>query len=161
MTASATLIILMAVLYAVGVYVLLERSLTRVLIGLMLIGNATNLLLLLMSGRNGEAPILGDGVDPADFADPMPQALILTAIVINFGVTAFLLALIYRSWFLARLGDQADALVTEHEDDAELADAVFTETEGDDDAIQEVLDASEDGHDDHDQHDDAAEGARA
>lgn len=143
MTASAPLIIVMAVMYASGVYVLLERSLTRVLIGFMLIGNATNLLILIMSGRSGEPPIIMDGVDQADFADPLPQALILTAIVINFGVTAFLLALIYRSWWLARLGDQGDTLVLEHEEDAGLAEEVFSEASEDDDALHDVLDASE------------------
>lgn len=143
MSASAPLIIAMAVMYAAGVYVLLERSLTRVLIGFMLIGNATNLLILLMSGRAGVAPIIADGVDQADFADPLPQALILTAIVINFGVTAFLLALIYRSWWLARLGDQGDTLVLEHEEDAGLAEEVFSEASEDDDALHEALDASE------------------
>ena len=115
MSTSLTLVVVMAVLYAAGVYVLLERSLTRVLIGLLLIGNATNLLILIMSGRAGNAPIVEDGVDPATFADPLPQALILTAIVINFGVTAFLLALLYRSWWLARLGDQGDTLVRERQ----------------------------------------------
>lgn len=143
MSASASLILLMAVMYAAGVYVLLERSLTRVLIGFMLVGNATNLLILIMSGRAGLPPIVGDGVDPAEFADPLPQALILTAIVINFGVTAFLLALIYRSWWLARLGDQGDTLVLEHEEDAGLAEEVFSETSEDDDALHEALDASE------------------
>src|SRR5690606_9407529 len=116
MSASITLIVVMAVMYAAGVYVLLERSLTRVLIGFMLIGNATNLLILIMSGRAGQAPLMSESADPSTFADPLPQALILTAIVINFGVTAFLLALIYRSWWLARLGDQGDTVVLEHEE---------------------------------------------
>src|SRR5690606_14223800 len=116
MSTSLSLIVLMAVMYAAGVYVVLERSLTRVLIGFLLIGNATNLLILTMSGRSGDAPFVADDAGPAKFADPLPQFMILTAIVINFGVTAFLLALIYRSWWLAQLGDRADAVVTEHED---------------------------------------------
>lgn len=143
MSASITLIVVMAVMYAAGVYVLLERSLTRVLIGFMLIGNATNLLILIMSGRAGQAPLMSESADPSTFADPLPQALILTAIVINFGVTAFLLALIYRSWWLARLGDQGDTVVLEHEEDAGLAEEVFSETSEDDDALHEALDASE------------------
>jgi len=143
MSASLVLVVLMAVLYASGVYVLLERSLTRVLIGLLLIGNATNLLILIMSGRAGKAPIVEDGVDPSTFADPLPQALILTAIVINFGVTAFLLALIYRSWWLARLGDQGDTLVREHEDDALLAGEMFFSASADADAIAEAVGASD------------------
>ncbi len=143
MSASLSLIVVMAVMYAAGVYVLLERSLTRVLIGFMLMGNATNLLILIMSGRAGDAPMMSDDADPSTFADPLPQALILTAIVINFGVTAFLLALIYRSWWLARLGDQGDTVVLEHEEDAGLAEEVFSETSEDDDALHEALDASE------------------
>ena len=143
MSASAPLIILMAILYASGVYVLLERSLTRVLIGFLLIGNATNLLILIMSGRSGDAPIWVDGADQSAFADPLPQALILTAIVINFGVTAFLLALIYRSWWLAQLGDQGDQLVLEHEEDATLSDEVFSSVSDDDDALLEALGASD------------------
>jgi len=143
MSASLTLIIVMAVLYAAGVYVLLERSLTRVIIGLMLIGNATNLLILIMSGRSGRAPIMEDGVDPATFSDPLPQALILTAIVINFGVTAFLLALLYRSWWLARLGDQGDTLVREHEEDRELAGEIFVSASAEGEAIVEAVGASD------------------
>ena len=98
MTASLTLIILMAVLYAVGITVMLERSLTRVLIGFMLVGNATNLLILLVSGPDGSAPIVTGTASDEAMADPVPQVLMLTAIVINFGITAFVLALIYRSW---------------------------------------------------------------
>lgn len=143
MSTSLVLIVVMAVMYASGVYVLLERSLTRVLVGFLLIGNATNLLILLTSGRAGRAPIWGRGVEPDQFADPLPQALILTAIVINFGVTAFLLALIYRSWWLARLGDQGDQLVLEHEEDKSLSEEVFSSASEDDDALNEALDASD------------------
>ncbi|GMA36718.1 Na(+)/H(+) antiporter subunit C [Demequina litorisediminis] len=143
MSASLSLVVVMAVLYAAGVYVLLERSLTRVLIGFLLIGNATNLLILIMSGRAGDAPFMTDDADPSTFADPLPQALILTAIVINFGVTAFLLALIYRSWWLARLGDSGDSLVTEHDDDDALVDEVFESSSDDDDAVAQALGAGE------------------
>lgn len=143
MTASLTLILLMAVLYAVGVTVMLERSLTRVLIGFMLVGNATNLLILLVSGPNGAAPIVtGTATDEA-MADPVPQVLMLTAIVINFGITAFLLALIYRSWWLAQLGDQGDVVPDQHIGDTEAAtEAAFDAVDLDDAAIQQVLDAS-------------------
>lgn len=143
MSTSLSLIVLMAVMYAAGVYVVLERSLTRVLIGFLLIGNATNLLILIMGGRSGDPAFMTDGTDPADFADPLPQFMILTAIVINFGVTAFLLALIYRSWWLAQLGDRADAVVTEHEDDVIAAERVFATTSDDEDAVMEALDASD------------------
>jgi multicomponent Na+:H+ antiporter subunit C len=88
-------------LYAAGVYLLLDRSLTRVLLGFLLLGNATNVLLLSAGGAAGPAPILGLA-DPGEMSDPLPQALILTAIVITFGVTAFVLAMIHRSWRLIR-----------------------------------------------------------
>jgi multisubunit Na+/H+ antiporter MnhC subunit len=113
MSASLTLVVVMGILYAAGVYLLLERSMTRVLLGFLLVGNATNLLILVVSGRSGAAPFFGDG-DASPLADPLPQAFVLTSIVITFGVSAFLLALIYRSWRLAHL----DVVV----DDAEDAD---------------------------------------
>jgi len=80
-----------------GVYLLLERSLSRVLVGVVLMGNGVNLLLLQSGGAAGPAPIVGDAGGP-DITDPLPQALILTAIVITLGTTAFLLAMAYRSW---------------------------------------------------------------
>jgi multicomponent Na+:H+ antiporter subunit C len=119
-TVSLALLIAMAVLYACGIYLLLERSVTRVLLGFLLIGNATNLLLLIMAGGAGVAPIVADGVDAEQMLDPLPQALILTAIVITFGVSAFLLALIYRSWRLAKrdrlMDDEADVALRSGED---------------------------------------------
>ena len=56
MSASLVLIVVMAALYACGIYLMLERSMTRVLLGFLLVGNATNILILTMSGRSGEAP---------------------------------------------------------------------------------------------------------
>lgn len=114
MNASLVLVAIIVVLYASAVYLMLERSLTRVIIGFLLAGNATNLLLLVMAGRAGVAPIVAeevaDRVPPEQMTDPLPQALILTAIVITFGVTAFLLALLYRSWRVgsAEISDDAD-----------------------------------------------------
>lgn len=108
MSVSLVLIVAMAVLYACGVYLMLERSVTRVLLGFLLVGNATNLLLLVMAGPAGLAPIYTEGVDAEEMTDPLPQALILTAIVITFAVSAFLLALIYRSWRLAARDDVED-----------------------------------------------------
>ena len=98
----------MAAMYACGIYLLLERSMTRVLLGFLLVGNATNLLILITAGTFGRAPIVADGVAPEDMTDPLPEALILTAIVITFGVSAFLMALIYRSWKLARQDNVQD-----------------------------------------------------
>jgi multicomponent Na+:H+ antiporter subunit C len=98
----------MGVLYAVGVYLLLERSLTRVLLGLMLLTNGTNLLILHAGGAAGSAPLYGGSIAAEDYSDPLPQALILTAIVISLAVTAFLLGMIYRSWVLGRRDEIQD-----------------------------------------------------
>ncbi|MET8349367.1 MULTISPECIES: Na(+)/H(+) antiporter subunit C [unclassified Micromonospora] len=92
------LVLAVGVLVGCGVILLLERSLTRILLGVILLGNGVNLLILL-GGRSGGAPIVGTG--PVDrMSDPLPQAMVLTSIVITFGLTAFLLAVAYRSWYL-------------------------------------------------------------
>lgn len=111
MTPTIVLPVMIGGLYTAGVYLLLDRSLTRVVLGFLLLGNATNLLLLSTGGPAGLAPILGYS-DPERISDPLPQALILTAIVITFGVSAFLLAIIHRSWRLAR----NEAVGTDEED---------------------------------------------
>ncbi len=82
-----------------GVYLLLERSLTRVLIGVLMLGNGVNLLFLIAGGSAHRAPIIGGHGDAA-MSDPLPQALVLTAIVISLATTAFVLAMAYRSWQL-------------------------------------------------------------
>ncbi|WP_353814755.1 NADH-quinone oxidoreductase subunit K [Agromyces sp. SYSU T00266] len=148
MTASLTLVIVAAVLFGTGITVMLERSLTRVLIGFLLVGNGVNLFMFIMAGTPGLAPILGDGVDPDAISDPLPQAFVLTAIVINLGITAFMLALIYRSWWLAQLGERGDLIVDEDEmaEDAEETADLYRSSEEDDRAVQAVLEASdEDG----------------
>lgn len=132
MDVSLTLIIIMAVLFACGVYAMLERSLTRVLIGFLLLGNATNLLLLIVMGVPGNAPFYGED---GEISDPLPQALTLTAIVITFAVSAFLLALIYRSWQLG----QADIVA---DDEADIA--LRERTDAEEDLIDdEALEADE------------------
>ena len=112
MTVSLLLLVGMVVLFACGVALLLERSLTRMLLGFILVGNATNILVFFMSGAFGAAPLYDPDLEPGDYSDPLPQAFILTAIVITFGVTAFFLALIYRAWRLA----QADVVEDDVED---------------------------------------------
>ncbi|GAB3193905.1 Na(+)/H(+) antiporter subunit C [Nesterenkonia suensis] len=108
MTLNLTLLVLMGVMFAVGIYLLLERSLTRVLLGIILISNGVNLLLLQSGGRAGDSPLVVDGDVGADFFDPLPQALLLTAIVIAFALVSLMLALIYRSWVLARQDEVSD-----------------------------------------------------
>ena len=100
MEPSITLLVAVGVLASAGTYMLLERSLVRVLLGVLLMGNAVNLLLLSASGPAGGAPLVGV-TELEDMSDPLPQALILTAIVITLGATAFLLALAYRAWQLS------------------------------------------------------------
>ena len=105
-----------AVLFGVGTYLVLQRSLTRIIIGASLLAHGANLLLLLAGGRAGSPPVidgrdpavLADGVTPGAVADPLPQALALTAIVISFGVTAFLLTLAYRRFGLERTDEVED-----------------------------------------------------
>jgi len=136
---SLVLVIVMAVLFACGVYAMLERSLTRVLIGFLLLGNAANLLLLVVMGVPGRAPFYdGGATDAADMSDALPQALTLTAIVITFGISAFLLALIYRSWQLGQADtviDDADDLALRARTSAEAEDAMDEESRSDDEDV--------------------------
>src|SRR3954447_22497567 len=108
MSPNIVLVVTIGVLFAAGVYLLLERSLSRVLIGVILIGNGANLLFLVAGGAAGRAPIVGSGDGP--MSDPLPQAMVLTAIVITLGMTAFLLALAYRSWQLHHHDEVQDDL---------------------------------------------------
>jgi multicomponent Na+:H+ antiporter subunit C len=88
-------------LYAAGLYLMMRRSLLRLVLGLALLAHAANLLIFTVAGlTRGNAPIAvaGASAPAAPFADPVPQALILTAIVIGFGVQAFALVLIRRAW---------------------------------------------------------------
>lgn len=110
MTGNLTLALVIGVLYTVGTYLLLQRTLTRVVIGLALLGHGANLLLLQAGGPAGAVPFIGrtDGPVGQGTADPLPQAMVLTAIVITFGVSAFLLALAYRSWVLTQQDEVQD-----------------------------------------------------
>ncbi|MFI2233305.1 Na(+)/H(+) antiporter subunit C [Nocardia testacea] len=101
MSANLTLLIVVGVLVACGVYLLLERTVTKMLLGILLFSNAVNLLILTMGGPDGAPPIQGaDDIEHTLMADPLAQALVLTAIVITMGVSAFVLALAYRSYIL-------------------------------------------------------------
>lgn len=85
------------VLFATGTYLTLTRSLLRVVLGTALLGHGSYLLILTMGGlKTGAPPIVTPGVTA--YTDPLPQALILTAIVIGFAVTAFVLVLAYRAY---------------------------------------------------------------
>lgn len=101
MSPSLTLAVLCGVLFGTGTVLLLSRALVRALLGVLLMGNGANLLYILASGRAGEAPLVQGMTDPvigADgISDPLPQAMVLTAIVITLAVTAFTLALAHRA----------------------------------------------------------------
>ena len=131
MTVDLALLLAMGVMFAGGIYLVLERTLTRILLGIMLINNGAIMLLFLSSGGTGLAPLFVRGRDPHEYADTLPQALILTAIVIGFAVVAFLTAMIYRSWLLVREDevevDAEDVKIArmpawDAEDDAELVE---------------------------------------
>jgi multicomponent Na+:H+ antiporter subunit C len=140
MTVDITLIVLMAVFFAAGIYLLLERSLTRVLLGLILLGNGANILLLSMSGGGGKSPLYVSGTPAEDYTDSLPQALILTAIVITFAVTAFMLGIIYRSWVLGRRDD-----VQDDPEDRRVADQPSYDYEDDADIAADTTEFSDDG----------------
>ncbi len=134
---SVLLALTAAILFGLGTWLLLQRRLTRIVIGLGLIGHGTNILLLTSGGGGGIPPIVDSG-DKEDFADPLPQALVLTAIVITFGVTAFLLAMAYRSWQLTHddvvADDFEDRLIRNARRDSDVADVEAADLERESDS---------------------------
>ncbi|MFD4457306.1 Na(+)/H(+) antiporter subunit C [Nocardia sp. NPDC058480] len=109
MTANLTVLVTIGVLTACGVYLLLERVVSKMLLGMILLGNAVNLLILTMGGPDGKPPILGSSdTSPDGMADPLAQAMVLTAIVITMGLAAFVLALAYRAYMLTTTEDVAN-----------------------------------------------------
>lgn len=112
-------IILIGVLYGGGVYMLLRRSMVKLIIGIMLLGNGANLLIFLL-GRitKGKPPVIDQvsRVFTDIYADPIPQALILTAIVISFGLQSFAIVLLKRVYALVNSDDLDDLNTPEEED---------------------------------------------
>ncbi|MBO8197962.1 Na(+)/H(+) antiporter subunit C [Streptomyces sp. A73] len=98
MTGTVALVGCGGVLFSCGTALLLARPLTRILLGAVLIGNGVNLLVLATSGPQGNAALLYPGTARETIADPLPQAFILTAIVITLALTAFLATMAYRAW---------------------------------------------------------------
>jgi len=95
------LALLFGVLLASAIYLLLARSLARVIIGLLLLGNAANIAIIASGRILGTAPPLvqaGASALVEDASNPLPQALVLTAIVISFGLTAFIMVLAWAVW---------------------------------------------------------------
>ncbi len=118
-----------AVLFAVGSYLLMERSLTRVALGVGVIGNGVNVLIIASGSEPGEAPIIGrEGV----LTDPLPQALVLTAIVIGFALLTFLMTLAWRNWTITGNDevedDVEDRMITRRAEQTEkLGDVSYSE----------------------------------
>jgi multicomponent Na+:H+ antiporter subunit C len=107
---EALLVALVGVFIATGTYLMLSRALVRLLLGVVVLGNGINLLIF-VAGRLTRAvpPIVpkGDSLPAADFANPLPQALILTAIVIGFAIFAFFAVLALRT-YQSMDGDNTD-----------------------------------------------------
>ena len=133
MEANLFLLIGAGVLIACGVYLMLDTSMTRMIMGVTLIGNGANLLLLQSGGPAGSPPIIGRGSEAAsDAADPLAQAMILTAIVISMSMVGFMLALAYRQYRY-----RTDDVVERDEEDRAVAARPHTpgpERENSDDA---------------------------
>jgi multicomponent Na+:H+ antiporter subunit C len=115
-------------LYAAAIYLVLQRSLGKLILGLTLLTNATNLLVFTVAGVTRDVPPLvprGHAQPPGAIADPLPQALILTAIVIGFGLLSFFIALAFRTY--RELGSDdldgmraTDLLTPDHADGASM-----------------------------------------
>ena len=108
------LAIVIGVLYATGIYMILRRSYVKLILGLALLGHATNLLIFTIGGLKREAPPLipyGEKVLSGEYANPLPQALVLTAIVIGLATSAFAIVLMRRAYLIIGT-DDVDELVT-------------------------------------------------
>lgn len=109
---NVLLALVIAVLFGTGAYCLMQRCLMRLVIGLILLSQGANLLVFAAGGLTAGRPALvpKGGVNvPIDAADPLPQALVLTAIVIGFGLTLFAVTLLYRTHRITG-ADDIDAL---------------------------------------------------
>ena len=138
MTPNLTLVLVSSVLIGTGVYLLLARSLVRALMGFLLMGNGINLIFIIGSGPAGAPPIVGES--ERAMADPVPQALVLTAIVITLAMTAFVLALAHRSVHggedlvaddteSRRIHEQAEADVIDSPSAREVSESIAAEGE--------------------------------
>lgn len=116
------LTLVLGLLYAAGVYLILRRSMVKLLLGIMLLGNGTNLLIFLLGKLvKGQPPVMDESLSVFKdiYADPIPQALILTAIVISFGITSFAIVLLKRVYALVD-SDDLDDLNTPEEEEEDL-----------------------------------------
>ena len=117
------LAIVIGALYAAGLYMMMRRSFVKLVIGLSLLGYASSLLIFTVNGvTRGQPPLVQEGMTQPvkPFADPLPQALILTAIVIGFGVQAFALVLFKRTYQSTNTDDLDGIKSTEQSGKASL-----------------------------------------
>src|SRR5690606_29717002 len=108
------IVVLIGILYGSGIYLMLRRSMVKLLIGLLLLGNGANLLIFLLGDlTKGSPPVIppDSNIFMEMYADPIPQSLILTAIVISFGLQSFAIILLKRV-YLATGSDNLDDLNT-------------------------------------------------
>ena len=147
MIPSLTLCLLVGVLSACGVYLFLSRSLVRILFGMLLMGNAINLLFMVASGEPGRAPITRL-YEASEMSDPLPQAMVLTAIVISLAMSAFVMALAHRSWQLSHTdlvqADTESARISRRAEANTYTDEVFGEASTGDGEGDEDDDAEDD-----------------
>jgi len=110
-----TLIIIIAgILFSVGTYMLLSKNLLRIIFGTGLYTHASHLMLMAVAGlKQGAAPLLSERAEA--YVDPIPQALILTSIVINFALTALILVLGYRTYMETGFEDMRQLKGMDHE----------------------------------------------
>ena len=117
---NVALSVLVGIMFSITIYLLLSRYIIRMLLGVVLLGNSVNLSLF-VAGRIGPIapPLIPDALSvPAqDIANPLPQALILTAIVISFSFFVFLLVLTYRAYQDLETDDTNDMRVAEPENE--------------------------------------------
>lgn len=111
------LAVVIGALYAAGIYMMLRRSLFKLILGLVLLSHGANLLIFTAGGLTPANPpiIAPDASELQEAADPLPQALILTAIVIGFGVLAFALVLFHRAYQTIGSDDPDDLQVSDHQ----------------------------------------------
>jgi multicomponent Na+:H+ antiporter subunit C len=107
--------LLVGVMFTCATYLILQRSFVKILFGFVILSNAANLLVLSMSGRPDDKapPVVLDATVP--MVDPLPQALILTAIVIGFGVIAYMVLLLYRLFLDQKTTNAAELYVEQNQ----------------------------------------------
>ncbi|MDO5696452.1 MAG: Na(+)/H(+) antiporter subunit C [Dermatophilus congolensis] len=132
MTSNLTLAVVIGVLVACGVVLIMERGIVRSFLGVMLMSNGVNLLFMVASGKAGLPPIIGT-VPVEQMSDPLPQAMVLTAIVITLALTGFVLALSHRWWQVTStdiiVDDDEDARIVKMAAENDMSDSDFVDDE--------------------------------